>query len=111
MTRLITSPVKRWPGTVTIADPITLPQYIAWCDALDVVNRVKNNGAATGPRRIQAVLPGVLACVTDWQIEGLPLPTAETWPMKPRAACVELANWLFKEVSRVIDEEESLPNE
>ena len=110
MPRLITSPVKRWPGTVTLSDPITLPQYIAWCDAIDDSNRVKQNGSSSGPRRLLAAVGGALACVDDWQIEGLPRPTAETWPMKPRAACIELANWLFGEVARAMDDEETIPN-
>ena len=37
MSKVITSPVKRWPGSVTLADPLTFPQYAAWRNALDEV--------------------------------------------------------------------------
>ncbi len=36
MSKVITSPVQRWAGTVTIADPLTLPQAAVIEDAIRI---------------------------------------------------------------------------
>lgn len=102
MSKIITSPIKRFPGTVTLSDPLTFPQAIAWekaihaareCDTMLTVNA--------------ALLPGVLACVQEWDIKGLENPPqADTFPASPGKATAELVAWLVGEVSRLFDDAE-----
>jgi len=107
--KVITSPVKRWPGTVTISDPLTFPQVFAFEDGLAAMRAL---GEDTDIRhQFFALLPGVCACVEKWEIQGLPeMVTSETFPATPARASAELANWLIGEVSALFNEaEEAVP--
>lgn len=121
MSRVITSPVKRWPGTVTIQDPIFLPAYVAWKDAVDEAERLRGTpadgakmtvaDAATSPELARAFLPGICACVEKWDIQGLGSPvTPETFPATPRLASIRLLAWLIGSVVEIVTVEEELPN-
>jgi hypothetical protein len=94
MSKIITSPIKRWPGTVTLADPLTFPQYIRLKDALQEAEAQKNDG----DRYTSAVLLGVCACVEEWELAGLGQLTPETFPATPRVSAGNLFNWLMSEI-------------
>jgi hypothetical protein len=102
MPKVITSPVARYPGAVVLHDPLTFPQYMAWEDAVSA-------GAALTTTSYThysaALLPGVCACVEDWQIKGLPEPvTPETFPATPRKASDALLSWLVTEITQLVTE-------
>jgi hypothetical protein len=109
MSKVITSPVKKFPGTVTISDPLTYPQCFALEDGFEAVAALDKNA---GPRRIRyAVLPGIMACVEAWNIEGFPENvTAETFPASPGIASAELLDWLIGEIT-AIQKGDEVPNE
>ncbi len=106
MSKVVTSPVKRFPGTVTLADPLTYPQVIAWGEALDAARQEQ-----TRPRINYALLPGVFGCVEKWALDGVPeLPTPETFPSTPLVSSAQLLSWLVGEISKLFEEAEEIPN-
>ena len=108
MSKLITSPVKRWPGSVTLADPLSFPQVFAFEDALAEATKLGED--ITVERQYYALLPGVCACVEQWNLDGLGRLTAETFPATPRKSATQLLSWLMEEVSGLFREAEEIPN-
>jgi len=110
MSKIITSPVKKYPGTVTLADPLTFPQAIAFEGMLDAVKTL--NGDATQTKVNQVCLPGILACVEDWKLDNFPdAPALDNWPATPRVASATLVDWLISEITGLYGEAEPDPNE
>jgi len=108
MSRVIVSPVKRWPGTVTISDPLSLPQEIAFEDALAAAKEV-DGGRYFSARVRQAILTGVRACVEAWNLEGGFTP--EPFPATPPASSAALMAWLVSSIDALYQEAEPDPNE
>jgi hypothetical protein len=107
MSKIITSPIKRWPGTVTLSDPLTYPQRFAYEDSLEAARGL---GETTIGRIHYALLPGVLACVEKWELTGMPAVIAtETFPSTPKKSAAELLSWLVKEVATLFEESEDVP--
>jgi hypothetical protein len=108
MGKTIASPVARWPGSVTLADPMTFPQFQAWAEATRAAQAV---AAASGAQSDydRALLPGVCACVETWNLAGLPALTPESFPATPRAASTRLIGWLIGEITRLVVEDETGP--
>ena len=109
MSKVITSPVKRYSGTVTLYDPLTFPQSIAFEDALEAVRALGKT--ATMSKIRYAFLPGVLACVESWSLNGgFPeRPALDTFPSTPKAPIGELIEWLIAEVSALYRDSEDVP--
>lgn len=109
MTRAFTSPVKRWPGTIALADPLTFPQLLAFEQAVGQAQAVIAR-EGTQAEYDAALLPGLLACVAEWHLEGLSATlTPETFPAVPRKASNALIAWLSRSVGQLIREDEALP--
>lgn len=110
MAKVITSPSKRWPGTVTLYDPLTLPQV----EAIEIY--LANTDTKDGEKPLRSYdreqLPALIACVEEWNIENFPVkPTLETWPLSPRRASREFVMWLLVEILAVYNGELAVPNE
>lgn len=109
MSKRIESPVKRWPGYVVLSDPLTFPMVYAFEDALNAVQIAKDDLTTT--RADQLILPGMLACVEEFELEGFPThPTAETFPATPRIPSNRLIAWLVSEISKLYQEASTIPN-
>lgn len=109
MSKVITSPVKRFPGTVVISDPLTFPQVFAFGDALNAVDALGENPTILHVRATQ--LPGVLACVEEWKLENFPSNvTVDSFPATPPKSCAQLIAWLIGEISTLFREAEEIPN-
>jgi len=106
MSKTITSPVKKWPGTVTLSDPLSFPQAIAFEDTIDAVKALED---PSQQRVNYTLLPAVLACVEKWELEGLGDPP-NPFPATPLVASALLLAWLVREVSRLFNEAEEVPN-
>ena len=121
MAKVIRSPSKRWPGTVTLADPMNYDQVRAIESGLD-------EGAKTEPsaymslggsvemiwssKLTQMKLPAIFACVEKWDLENFPEDVNElTFPATPRGAANELSAWLFGEMMKVYYGEMEIKNE
>ncbi len=108
MSKVITSPVARYPGTVTISDPMTAPQCFAFEDARDEAREKTAGGDLKNRKNYRvyqaALLPAVTACVErcDLTANGQPVTlTPETFPASPVADGMELFTWLHNAVMAV----------
>ena len=97
MSKVIQSPVKKWAGSVTLADPLTFPAYIAWRDAIREAQAFKDDYV----RYSAALLPGVLACVEKWELKGF---SPDPFPATPRDSSDKLLAWLLREIGAVANE-------
>ena len=103
--REITSPSARFPGVVVLHDPLSYPQVVALEEA------VQQAREADGAAADLALLPGLLVCVAEVRLEGIPAkPTPDTWPATPRKAAAELLRWLTSEIMTVYVGETEIPN-
>lgn len=111
MSKVIQSPVARWPGSATISDPLTFPQVFIIEDALAAVEQLRADGKATSMARINyALLPAVLGCVEQLDLKGLPERLSpETFPATPRQPSAELAAWLLREVMALFSDANEVP--
>jgi hypothetical protein len=111
MSKVITSPIERFAGTVTIADPITLPQAQAIERGL-----VMPEQSADGRVWLSVFdgnqLPAIFACVEKWELTNIPdNVTADNFPASPRVASHKLIDWIFSEIRNVYLGELEIPNE
>ena len=117
MAKVITSPIKKWPGTVTLSDPLTYPQFFAVEDAIAEGNRQAAEAKEAGKeisqqRYAAAVVGGVLKCVEAHDLKGLPDPlTVDNFPASPATSSMRLASWLIEEVTEIYTSEDESPNE
>lgn len=105
MSKLIISPVKKWPGSVTLQDPLLFPAYMKLKAALDEGQAAEDVSAKTS-----LVLPGLCACVESWDLKGLGQITPDTFPASPMRASAELFAWLMGEIMALLIEAEEVPN-
>lgn len=126
----IQSPVKRWPGTVTIPEYLTIPQAMAFEDAINnakellpevtpvIIGEDNKFPELTKEQKeyvdvklssswANAVLPGILACVSEWNLEGL---DKDNFPATPKVSRIELISWLMGEISKLYNEADKIPN-
>ena len=98
MSKVITSPVQRWAGTVTIADPLTLSQAAVIEDAISGYEPTEGNVKIISLRvNDEKQLPAILACVEKWELSKCPQSvTLENFPASPRAARHNLVSWIFQ---------------
>lgn len=110
MPKVIASPSKRWPGSVTLYDPLTLPQVEAIETAL-AENRGREETSI--PAKFdRSYIPAFIACVEVWNIQDFPNPPAlETWPLSPRRDASVISSWLLTEILRIYNGEMDIPNE
>jgi hypothetical protein len=107
MPKVITSPITRWPGTVTIADPLNESQ------AKLIEAGMKQPDAQEGERVWLTVidsakLPAVIGCVVKWELENF---TPNPFPFSPRGDSHKLIDWIFRELLTVYFGEAIVPNE
>jgi hypothetical protein len=77
----------------------------------DALQAARELNGASQARLNFAILPGILACVEEWELEGLGRPvTLETFPATPVRASAELVGWLVEEVVKAYRGEEVIPN-
>jgi len=111
MSKRITSPIKRWAGSVTIADPLTLPQAEAFEACLELQKIDGENKFVFLTVKDKQRLPGVLACVEKWELENFPNDvTLDTFPFSPRGASHKLIEWIYDEIFNIYIGELEVPN-
>ena len=65
--------MQRWAGTVTIADPLTLPQTAVIEDAISGYEPTEGNVKIISLRvNDENQLPAILACVEKWELANFP---------------------------------------
>lgn len=103
MSKIITSPVDRWPGTVTLSDPLNYVQAIGYEDAYLAVTAmqlkaVEDKKTLTIRKINAALMPGVLSCVEEFNLDNHDDWTVEGFPATPGDDAAALFNWIFDEV-------------
>lgn len=120
MSKIITSPVEKFPGTVTLADPMLLEHAIAWERATAAMDDLvefatTDSGAlravglkegATISQREGALIEGIKAVVEEWNLEGI---DPQRFPLTPKGQITRLLTWLFREIHKVYAGDEA-PN-
>jgi hypothetical protein len=104
MSRVIVSPSKQWPGKVVLQDPILWPAYLKLREGITQAPDVDET------QRLTLALPGICACVEEWQLEGLGQVTPDTFPASPTRASFALFAWLLEAVMGLLIEAEDVPN-
>lgn len=114
MPKRITSTSKRWAGSVTIADPLTIPQakLIEAGMGTPPVDESNTTGRVWLSVIDDLQLPAIFACVEKWELDNMPAElTIDTFPASPRGDSHKLIEWLFKELVTVYFGEAIVPNE
>ncbi|TET82458.1 MAG: hypothetical protein E3J37_07265 [Anaerolineales bacterium] len=115
MAKIIESPVEHFKGTVELSDPLTFPQVIAFQDAVrETMNLINENGRENIAlaKLHYAMLPGILPCIEKWQLKNLPKKlTIKNFPATPMTAAGLLVDWLRDEITSLVVEAETVPNE
>ncbi len=108
MSKIIVSPVPRFPGSVTLWDPLTEPQCVVIERAL--ADAQKRNSEEPPPTRseLDAILaPAVLQCVEKIDLKDWP----GYFPATPKVSSARLLGWLIEEILKLYQEAEEIPNE
>lgn len=106
------SPVEKFPGFVVLPDFLTLPQVIAFEDAIGQAEELKKGGTVRRSRLDQINLPVIFAIVKEWHVDGVPeTPDIESMPLTPRVASATLIAWIWGEITRLYIGEKTVPNE
>ena len=127
----IESPVKRWPGTITLPEYLTIPQAMKWeeclAEARSILPEVEFEFTEDGELDITKIkaehleyfsihdslkyqnkmLPGILVCVSEWNLEGF---DSINFPATPRKSRVALFNWIMAEITKLYKEADEVPN-
>ena len=100
MSKTISSPVKEFPGTVKLPSYLTMPQALAYEQALrDGSVLIEEKASQT---EFDAVMLKVIfQCVEEWNLDGYEQLSEETFPATPRGASSELILWLFEEIMKL----------
>lgn len=129
--KVLESPVKLWPGTITLPDFLTLPQAIEWEDALndaeDLIPEIDFEKDENGKlitknmskkdlrvltmrnksKYANALIPGIKACVIEWNLQGF---DPNNWPATPRQSRIDLVNWIVSNIAELYKEASEIPN-
>jgi len=107
----IISPVEKFPGFVVLPEFMTLPQVIAFEDAIKQAEELKEGGTVRRSRLDQINLPVIFAIVKEWHVDGVPeTPDTESMPLTPRVASATLIAWIWGEITRLYIGEIEIPN-
>ena len=111
MSKKIDSPVEKFPGSVTLASPLTFPQVIEYENAIRKASELDADTASVADVH-SLYLHAVCLCVEKWELEGIPDGvTPDTFPATPRKSVTELASWLVSEILELFKEDEDRKNE
>lgn len=111
------SPVERFPGSVYLVNPPTLPAVAIYEEAMTagkllsaeymLEGKIKNLPQS---RYYATILPGILALIDHFEVAGVPShPTVEEFPYKPREAASLFVGWLVSVVRMHVEEDGTIP--
>ena len=118
MGKVIQSPSKRYPGSITLSYPLTFPQYATWRRTLDEMpDPPETEGEeaagwrifdlAADPDKAVLMLPVIFEIVEKWELQNMPEPlTVETFPSTPPASVYRLLLRILAEINGIISEDD-----
>jgi hypothetical protein len=111
MGKIISSPVPKWPGTVTLPDWLTLQQEAAWEEVCEGLEGEKFLDLAAKAKSALLFVKVLIGIVERWDLGGdFPCPpTLDTWPATPKISSALLMAWLIGEVSAMHEEATTVP--
>lgn len=116
MPKTITSPVKEFPGTITLKQPLMMEEALALEEAIDQVREMQKTYKAEGKKlsRIKTdaiYIPALCLCIEKAEIAGLD-EHPQKIPFTPRLASARFISWLVNELMTIYigEREESDPN-
>lgn len=121
MSKVVTSPIERWAGTVTLADPLTsqqayiIEQYRA--TQKEIKKHTEDSESFEDLKeslRKLGKVPTIEACVEKWELSNFPLNAEgkpDPFPASPRGDSHKLIDWLYDEIEQVYFGETFVPNE
>ena len=102
---------KTYNGSVKVYDRFTLPQVELVESAL-LDNPIPDDKGMVRKTNIdKPKLPALFACVQEWNIDGMPDVTIDTFPLTPRSETHELIEQIFSAIHKVYNGEMEVPNE
>lgn len=111
MSKVLNSPIERWSGSVTIADPLTIPQVRLIEEGLEVPKSNEDGKFLSSELDVKQ-LPAIFACVEKWELANMPKDlTADNFPASPRKDSHKLIDFIFREIVKVYVGELEIPNE
>lgn len=106
MSKIITSPIESFPGTITFPDRLNLHQVAVWERVIVASQRMPPGDA----QRWEIVLPALEEIVIDWNIEGVDKhPTAENFDFFPYDEASLFTRWVREQVSLLNLRERVIP--
>lgn len=113
MSKLVHSKIERYPGSVTIADPLNIKQAQLVEDGMQRPSQaeVGKDGRVWLSVMDEKRIPAICACVEKWELENFPQSvTPETFPASPRKDTAKLIEWLYLEIRKVYFGDLQIPN-
>ena len=112
MSKVVTSTITGFTGTLTLKDQIGYPDLIAWQDSNDDAQEFVGGDLPDQPGMVAikdvyryrlARLPGLIRFVEGHTLSNVPTPlTVESFPATPLLPAALLFAWLRDEVSQII---------
>ena len=112
MPKRIISKSDKWPGSVVLADPLTLPQVEALEAEFDYKPDLPEGAQVWHTVVDKRLIPVILQVTEKFDLEHFPqTPTLETWPLTPRKDSHLFILWLWEEIIKVYNGAQEVPNE
>lgn len=116
MSKTISSPIVRWQGTVTLSEPLTLPQAEAIEQAQSAlqekIKELVENKTEYFFLELDKLKTGAInACLEKWNLDNFTPLEDNTVPFSPRKESHDLIEWLFKEITKIYTGDQEIPNE
>jgi hypothetical protein len=109
MPKIITSTIKRFPGSVTLPDYLTISQARAWEACIDAAQALRaQNISKSSVEYIAVWEPGINAVVQEWSLTGFSHDPIQT---TPRAAVFDVVLLIMDAITEMYVGEANVPND
>jgi len=102
MGKQITSPVDKFPGSVTLKDPLPYPDFIMYEKEIASANV---DGITEGEREL-CLFAAASVFIEKWDLENF---DPDNKPATPRTPVIKLLTWLITEIGKMINGIEDIP--
>ncbi len=113
MPKTVYSKVAKFPGSVVLTDPLTLPQVLELEEGIDEHDALIDSGERSRAVLSKVLVPTLCKVIVECHLQGWPEhPSLDTWPASPRGATADVTDWLIEEVRQIyIGDAQTVPFE